>query len=261
MTPSRTSDRPKASLASSRRTVPLTLDPAIGFPHDWTSRPPFVDFADDLLEQVFDGDEASGSAVLVHHDGHLRAIAAHRGQHFVELRWTRNIRQGSRVSGRDRLVRNEMPEDFFDVQAADDVVQVAAVDRIARVSVRAHDRSKLVGFSADRDSREQNARHHHLTGGSIAKREQVPQDLTGLPAKEPAFLALADDELEFLCGVITLDLDLAALDASQAQQPVAHTVERDDQRQIRSPTGTPLFKNQGACVSFYAKSGATPIGR
>ena len=47
--------------------------------------PPFVDLADDLLEQVFDRDETGHAAVLIHHHRHLRAVTPHGGEHFVEL--------------------------------------------------------------------------------------------------------------------------------------------------------------------------------
>ena len=70
-----------------------------------------------------------------------------------------------------------------------------------------------------------------LTGGSIAELEQVAQDLPGLAAQQAAFLALLDDELQLLGRVIPLAVDLAPLDADQAQQAVADGVQRDDERQ------------------------------
>ena len=114
-----------------------------------------------------------------------------------------------------------MPEDLLDVQAADDVVQVAAVDRISRMRVRADDRSELVGLGAHWDPGEQNARHHDLTRCPVAELEEVAQDLPGLAAQHAAFLTLADDELQLLGRVIVLPLDLAPLDAGQAQQAIA----------------------------------------
>ena len=70
-----------------------------------------------------------------------------------------------------------MPQHFLDVQAADDVIEVAAVDRISRVGLRADDRAQLVRLGADRDADEQHARHHRLAGGAVAELEQVAQDL------------------------------------------------------------------------------------
>ena len=124
--------------------------------------------------------------------------------------------QRPRIARGDRLVRDEVPEDFLDVEAADDVVEVAAVDRISRVRVRADDGAELVGLGADRDADEQDPRHHHLTRGPIAELEQVAQDLPGLATQQAAFLALLDDELQLLGRVIPLALDLAALDADQS---------------------------------------------
>ena len=124
-----------------------------------------------------------------------------------------------------------MPQHLLDVQAADDVVEVAAVDRVSRVRVRADDRSELVGLGADWNAGEQNPRHHHFTRCPVAELEEVAQNLPGLAAQQAAFLALLDDELELLGGVIALPLDLAPLDADQAQQAIADGVQRHDERQ------------------------------
>ena len=70
-----------------------------------------------------------------------------------------------------------MPKDFLDVKAADDVIEVAAVDGIPCVRLRAHDRAKLVRLGADRDADEQHARHHRLACGAIAELEQVAKQL------------------------------------------------------------------------------------
>ena len=42
-----------------------------------------LDFADDFFEQVLDGDEAGGAAVLVDDDGHVDALLAHVGEEVV----------------------------------------------------------------------------------------------------------------------------------------------------------------------------------
>ena len=119
------------------------------------------------------------------------------------------------------------------MQAADDVVEVAAVDRISRVGVRTHDGPKLVGLGPHRDTRQQDTRHHHFSGGPVTKVKQVAQYLPGLTAQQAAFLAFLNDELELLGGVIALAIDFASLDARQPQQPVAHGIEPDDERQDR----------------------------
>ena len=68
---------------------------------------PFVDVADDLLEQVLDRDEAGRAAVLIHDDGHLRAKSAHRGKHLRRAAPARHVRQRPGISRRDRLVRDQ----------------------------------------------------------------------------------------------------------------------------------------------------------
>jgi hypothetical protein len=141
-----------ASLVESNRAA--HADASFRFAHDRAARAPLVDVTDHFLEKVFDRHEACRSAMLIHDDGHLRPEAPHRGEYLVEVRRTGNIRQRPRISGGNRLVRDEVPEDLLDVQAADDVVEVAAVDRVACMWLRTNDRSELVGFGADRNARQ-----------------------------------------------------------------------------------------------------------
>ena len=125
--------------------------------------------------------------------------------------------------------------------------------------VRADDRSQLVGLGADRDADQQHARHHHLAGGQIAELEQLAQDLAGLAAQQPAFLALLDDELQLLGRVITLGLDLLPLDADQAQQPVADRVQRDDQRQD-APSRSAAISGDTYSTVLSARCSASAFG-
>ncbi len=131
----------------------------------------------DFLEQILHGDEPGGAAVLIHHHRHLRAVAAHRGEHLVDRRRSGHVGQFAGIASGDRLIRDQVPQHFLDVQAADDVIEVAAVDRITRVGLRADDGAELVGLGAHRYADEQHARDHRLAGGSIAELEQVAEQL------------------------------------------------------------------------------------
>ena len=73
--------------------MPRTRTRPSDLAHDRRAAASFFDVADDFLEQILDRDEAGGAAVLVHHDRHLRAEAAHRGEHLVERRRRRDVRQ------------------------------------------------------------------------------------------------------------------------------------------------------------------------
>ena len=63
------------------------------------------------------------------------------------------------------------------MQTADDVIEVAAVNRIAGVRLRANDRPELVRLRAYGYADEQDARHHRFPGGTIAELEEVAQQL------------------------------------------------------------------------------------
>jgi hypothetical protein len=69
-----------------------------------------------------------------------------------------------------------MPQHFLDVQAADDVIEVAAVDRIARVRLCADDRRSSSG-SAPTECRRAARAAPSLRRRAIAELEQVAQQL------------------------------------------------------------------------------------
>ena len=118
--------------------------------------------------------------MLIHHDRHLRAVAAHRGEHLIDRRRPGHVRQRPGVARGDGLIRDQVPQHFLDVQAADDVIEVAAVDGIACVRLRADDRPQLVWLGADRYADQQHARHHGLARrcGRRTRRGRAAADLT-----------------------------------------------------------------------------------
>ena len=106
---------------------------------------PFIDFTDDLLEEILDRDDSGSAAMFVHHDGHLRAAAAHGAQHFVERHCHRNVGNTTGVGCGHRLIRDDVAEQFLDVNAADHVVGVARMNREASVRPRADDVAQFAG--------------------------------------------------------------------------------------------------------------------
>ena len=81
------------------------------------------DVADQLLDQVLEGDDAGGAAVLVDHDRQVRALAAHlrkRGEHRLADR--QELDRPDHLVDKRRLVRCAGAEQVPDVHEADDVV-------------------------------------------------------------------------------------------------------------------------------------------
>ena len=126
-----------------------------------------------------------------------------------------------------------MPERFLDVQAADDVVEVAGKNRVTGMRIGPDDPPQLVRTRADLDTREHHARDHHLAGSQIPELEELAQDLSGFAAQHSAFLAFFDDVLQLLGGVITLRFDFLAAHPDQPKEPVADRVQSDHHRQQR----------------------------
>ena len=56
----------------------------IGFTHDRCPFAPFLDLADDFLEQVLDGHQTGRAAEFIHHDRHLGAVPPHCRDEVVD---------------------------------------------------------------------------------------------------------------------------------------------------------------------------------
>src|SRR5262245_24598402 len=203
----------------------------IGFFHDRRPAASFLDVADDLFEKILHRDETGRAAVLIHDDRHLRAIASHRGEDLVDRRRAGHVRQFTCIACAHGLIRNQVPQHVLDVNAADDVVEIAAVDRITCVRLCAHDRPQLVGLAADRYAGEEDARHHGFPGRAVAELEQVAENLSRLAAQQAAFLTLLNDVLKLLGRVVALTFfGSLPSDAECREQPVRQRVQRDDER-------------------------------
>ena len=64
-----------------------------------------VDLAHDLLDDVLDGDDADGAAVLVDHDGQLQARLLHLAQEIVDALGLRDVGGGAHERAQVRRVR------------------------------------------------------------------------------------------------------------------------------------------------------------
>ena len=93
-----------------------------------------VDLADDLLDEVLEGDDAVGAAVLVDDDRQVLVLPAHlaeRGEHARRAGQPLDL-AGEVADGRGPAGRVVGQEQVADVHEADDVVLVAAGHREAR---------------------------------------------------------------------------------------------------------------------------------
>src|SRR5690606_27400441 len=95
------------------------------------------DLADDLLEEIFDGDDTGSAAVFVHHDDELRLLPTHPREHCVQLGGLRHEGDGADDVSGERASFDEETEQIPDEHDADDLIERPVVDRVTRVPAAA----------------------------------------------------------------------------------------------------------------------------
>ena len=128
-------------------------------------------------------------------------------------RWrpSRRDRGTSRGRARPRAApprTAEQEEQVLRVDDADDVVQLAVVDRHARVGAAADDLQHLVGRRVQLQRRHLLARHHAVADALVGQAEDVLDHVRRVGVDDAGLLAVLDQEPEFLDRV-----DLALLAA------------------------------------------------
>ena len=102
----------------------------------------------------------------------------------------------------ERLVGRQQPQQILDVHHADDVIEIAVVYRIPRVTGRRSDGDDVVGVAPNGKADHAHARHHDLAAVSVAELEQLAEHRARLVPQRAALLALLDDDLELLRRVV-----------------------------------------------------------
>lgn len=155
-----------------------------------------LDFADDLLDQVFDGDQSMGPAIFVDDHRHVDAGLAHLLQKVGDRHGFGNEEDvapdAAHVEG---SVAVPLPHDVADVDHAHDVVEIAAMDGHARVAVRLDRLHHLVERRRDFDRRDVVARDHGVLDGQRAEAEKVEQQVPLVRADPPGGVPLLLDDL------------------------------------------------------------------
>ena len=99
------------------------------------------------------------------------------------------------------VAAGERAQQVGHVQHADDVVEVVAVDRQARVTARARSRDQLAERRLGGDGDELGARNHHLTRGQIREPEHAVEHLFFLLLEHAGFLARGHQHLQLFFRV------------------------------------------------------------
>ncbi len=174
-----------------------------------------LDVADDLLQHVLDGQQPGHAAVLVHHDGHVVAVAAEvLEQHVEPLRLGDEHRRPQHLAHVE-LLSGEVAQQVLGEKNADDVVLALADDREARVTGLDDLGQELLGFLVDVHHVHLRARHHdvarlqlgHLQHALdhgervgihqvalVGRMEQLEQAARGLPVRASGWRRCAREE-------------------------------------------------------------------
>ena len=157
-----------------------------------------LDLADDLLEQVLERDDPLDGAVLVDNEGQVLVLAAELGEQRGEvLRLGDDVRRPDDVLDDDVLDAPvvERAEEVADVEDADDVVERAAVDRVARVRRVDDGRKRLLRRQLDGEGDDLGPRDHHVVRLLVGEVEDLVEhlllrllDLLGLRDDQPDVL-------------------------------------------------------------------------
>ena len=138
------------------------------------------DLADDLLDQVLDRHEAGGAAVLVHHDRHMHVLLLHLPQQLRNLLLLGNEEGGTAQRTclyiAPRLV--DALEQVLRVQHTHDVVDIALIDRDARVTALDDYLQGLVQRRDGPGGHHVGTRDHHLAYERVSELEDRVDQLT-----------------------------------------------------------------------------------
>ncbi|MNI42198.1 hypothetical protein D3C73_964790 [compost metagenome] len=177
-----------------------------------------VDVADDLLQHVFDGDQAGDTAVLVHHDRHVVARQAELLQQHVELlRFRNQHRRAQQFTYVARtIVGNHAAQQVLGQQHAEDVVLVLAMHREARMAGLDHLLHQLQEGRLHRQRDHLRTRDHHVAHGQLGYRNGTFHHLQGIGGDQPFFLRGVQDSDQLVAGV-----GFAGKSGRQAFKPAA----------------------------------------
>src|SRR5450756_1593966 len=127
----------------------------------------FLELADDLLEDVLEGDEADGGAELIHHQRHVLTLAPQIAQHLVDQRRFGDPREWPRQLAQVRLHALESEaQKLLEVDDPDRVVKtvLSFTEWQPRVQASARPAHRFADAFAEHQVVDVAARHHDLTG-------------------------------------------------------------------------------------------------
>ena len=183
----------------------------IGFPHPAVERGEqrlgrvvmlVLDFAGDLLDQIFEGDDPVGARIFVDHHRQMDPARTHVVKHVERVARLRHEQRLAQQRGPvlGHLAAREEREDVLDQHHADDLVERFAVNRQPRMAVFGKGLDHLVPARAGWNRDDLAARDRDIVGVVLAEMQEVAQHLplerrevaVGIHIGTAIFLVLVD---------------------------------------------------------------------
>src|SRR6056297_2995508 len=135
-----------------------------------------LDLADDLLDDVLEGDDALDAAVFVHDNREVDLLAAEGlQQRFHRLGFRHEIGRPRDVAHGEGLRLADETQNFLDMNNADDLVEVAVINRKAGMAGLGADLDQLTERGIDSDADDLGARHHDIAHPDLGQVENAVQ--------------------------------------------------------------------------------------
>ena len=157
------------------------VDGSVGSEHQIGFRIAIVfvlDFADDLLDHVLDGEQSVDAAEFVDHQGHVRSFRPHLEQQLQNLHRRRDEQDTPQYLRQpERRVLPPPREHVLDVDHADGVVESLPVNRQTRMPFLGHHLDDLGQRRPAFDSDDIGTGNHHVFRRPVAQIEDVGQQV------------------------------------------------------------------------------------
>ncbi len=163
-----------------------------------------ADVADDLLQDVLEGDQPRRPTELVDHDGEVDPPRLHLAQERADLlglgREEHRLANDVGDLGAGELTVSDELEEILHVEHTDHLIDRLAVDRVAAVTFGVDELHDIDEGRRRLDRDHLSTRHHHLVSDGVLELEHAPEKLGVVLTDRALLFPLLDDGFETELG-------------------------------------------------------------
>src|ERR1039458_3080313 len=206
-----------------------------------------ADLANDFLHQVFDGDQAGDSAVLVDDDGHANVVALHLAHQLAaQLGFGDKVHIGLHqvAYGLGARVRVEDLQEVLGIDNAFDMVDIAFIDRYARIGIPLYQFGEILDGGVDGHRDDLGPGPHHFAHRLVAEFDHRLDKIAVALLQNALFLTGFDQRVHGLRGMFGLRSSMFLGERcdrqSEAEDQGHRHGEINERPQNRDPSHQPL---------------------